>query len=373
MKDGINGEPDSGSVTLYHGTSQFYDGPPTKGGKDVLRTGHLSMTGNPEVAELFAGSGRDARIYSLQVPKEAFLDLRQESARFGKRGQWDQLAALVQDASKSGRYQAAALTDITMGTDEPEFRLIRPVPKEAWRVERAPESVQEYAVYDDILRRFRTGEQVSQSELDEARAILRQDAALDAEVAEVMEEVGNPAAKALKARVARDRELYQALAPDNTPVGLNGDDPFDLSGDDPFADDPDGPGLAPDNTPVAQDGKYAAIRDAVRQRGQQLAANIGPAAAAARPWLAERATQLREAAAIAGEEYQDGKPKPKPKPRPRPKPHPRVAELNDKYKRIMQLFRPAVPEAQARPRRSRNAGMKTRTARVPSVKVVTKR
>lgn len=126
-------------------------------------------------------------------------------------------------------------------------------------------------------------------------------------------------------------------------------------------------------TPVVLSGKYAAIRDAVRQRGQQLAANIGPAAAAARPWLADRAAQLREAAAIAAEEYQDGKPKPPTKPKPRPKPHPRVAELNDKYSRIRQLFRPAAPETQAGPRRSRNTGMKNRTARVPSVKVVTKR
>ena len=129
----------------------------------------------------------------------------------------------------------------------------------------------------------------------------------------------------------------------------------------------------PTEVPVVLDGKYAAIRDAVRQRGQQLAANIGPAAAAARPWLADRATQLAAAAAIATEEYQDGKPKPRSKPKPPPKPHPKVGEVSDKYKRIMQLFRPAAPEAQTRPRRSRNAGMKTRTARVPSVKVVTKR
>ena len=128
-----------------------------------------------------------------------------------------------------------------------------------------------------------------------------------------------------------------------------------------------------DETPVVLSGKYAAIRDAARQRAQRLAANLGPAASVARTRLAEGARQLGDAAAIAAEEYQGGKPKPR-RPKPKPKPHPRVAEFEDKYRRIRDLFRAAAPETQAaRPRRSRNAGMKTRTARVPSVKVVTKR
>ena len=126
--------------------------------------------------------------------------------------------------------------------------------------------------------------------------------------------------------------------------------------------------------PVVLSGRYAAMRDALRERGQQLAANIGPAAAAARPWLSERAKQLSAAAAIAAEEYQGGKPKPR-RPKPRPKPHPRVAEFNDKYRRIRELFRPAAAPttSQTRPRRSRNAGMKTNATRVPGIKVVTKR
>ena len=57
---------DSG-LALYHGTGRYYEGPPARG-HDVLGTGTLSMTASPDIAELFAGGGRDGRVYSLAVP-----------------------------------------------------------------------------------------------------------------------------------------------------------------------------------------------------------------------------------------------------------------------------------------------------------------
>ena len=106
--------------TLYHGTPQFYFGPPTRGSKDVLGTKFLSMTTNPHTAEFFAGSNRDSRVFSMEVPREAVLDLRRESEDLSKRGQ-QRLAALMQKAAKSGQYEAVAINDITGGTDEMEF------------------------------------------------------------------------------------------------------------------------------------------------------------------------------------------------------------------------------------------------------------
>ena len=207
-------------LALYHGTSRVFDGPPSRGDKDVLSTGYLSMTPYPDVAEFFAGGNRHARIYTLQVPRTAILDLRKESAELGEREEWDRLSALINEAGSSGKYQAVALTDITFGTDDTEFRLIRPVAPEQWQVERSQESVEEYAEFDDIVRRVTAGETVSRAERERAMRRLKSDAKADFEVAEVMEDEDDPAAALLKDRVAQDKELYQVLKAEPTaPAG----------------------------------------------------------------------------------------------------------------------------------------------------------
>ena len=119
---------DSG-LALYHGTGRYYEGPPARG-HDVLGTGTLSMTASPDIAELFAGGGRDGRVYSLAVPGAGILDLRRQSAALGESGQWDRLASLIRTAREDG-YAAVAISDITFGSDSPEFQLLR-VPAEGW-------------------------------------------------------------------------------------------------------------------------------------------------------------------------------------------------------------------------------------------------
>ena len=203
-----------GPITLHHGTGKIFDGPPTQGGKDVLRTGLLSMTANRDIADEFAGGGRDGRIYSLQVPREAVLDLRNRSAK--------QLPKLLEEAKRDGRYSVAAIDDITFGSDEPEFRLLRPPAPSAWRVERSDESVENYAAYDDVVRRLKSGEPVSQKERDEARELLKEDLEVNKEILEIMEEEqgGDPAAAALRSRLGEDASVYRALseAPAPTPA-----------------------------------------------------------------------------------------------------------------------------------------------------------
>ncbi len=138
---------DSG-LALYHGTGRYYEGPPARG-HDVLGTGTLSMTASPDIAELFAGGGRDGRVYSLAVPGAGILDLRRQSAALGGSGEWDRLASLIRTAREDG-YAAVAISDITFGSDSPEFRLLR-VPAEGWTVRRSAESLENYA-HTGLLR-----------------------------------------------------------------------------------------------------------------------------------------------------------------------------------------------------------------------------
>ena len=136
------------SITLYHGTGRYYEGTPTRG-HDVLGTGALSMTASPDIAEFFAGGGRDGRVYSLAVPRSGILDLRRPSAELRESGEWDRLASLIRTATEDG-YAAVAISDITFGSDSSEFRLLR-VPAEGWTVRRSAESLENYA-HTGLLR-----------------------------------------------------------------------------------------------------------------------------------------------------------------------------------------------------------------------------
>ena len=145
--------------------------------------------------------------------------------------------------------------------------------------------------------------------------------------------------------------------------------------------------------PTRLSSKYATIMDSLRGRGEQLAANlqptaerltadlrargqglatnIRPAAARLADRAGERAGQVKTAVGIAAEEYAGGKPKPKRTPKPKPV-SPRRAELNDKYRRIMEVFRPASPAAPPRRQnRARSNNLKTPT-RGPGIKIVDK-
>ena len=142
--------------------------------------------------------------------------------------------------------------------------------------------------------------------------------------------------------------------------------------------------------PTRLSDRYAAIRDSLRDRGERLAANLQPRAerlaadlrargrglatnirpAAAR--LAERAGHLQPAVGIATEEYERGKPKPKPKMKPKPV-HPRMAELNDKYRRIRDVFQQTSSAAPPRRlNRTRSASNLKTPARGPGIKIVDK-
>ena len=118
--------------------------------------------------------------------------------------------------------------------------------------------------------------------------------------------------------------------------------------------------------------RYAALRDRLRPASEALSRKY----AELRPRVAQRAGQLQAAIAIAAEEYQGGIPKPKPRPKPKKK-SPRLAEFEDKYKRIGEVFRSQAQEtprpARQRSGRSASTGMKSRTsAGTPSIRIVRK-
>lgn len=208
------------TITLYHGTPRFYYGPPDKGYKDLLGTGFLSMTGDPSLAELFAGGMRDARIYSVDIPVDAILDLRIQSEALGKADRWDELATMIQDAAASGRYQAVAIFDITMGTDMPEFRLVQKLPPGDWRVEPSEAHNSKYRETDDIITRFNAGEVVSKEESDKVQRILQADGRHDAQGIRVLREIDADGEASdeqilemlrLEKRQVRDRAAIAAL------------------------------------------------------------------------------------------------------------------------------------------------------------------
>ena len=164
------------AVTLYHGTARAYSGVPTQGGKDLLGSGYPSMSGNPEVAESFAGGSRTSRVYSLDVPKSQILDLTKESGRLSEQGKWEEMSKLIQKAAASGKYQAVAHYDITYGTDDPEYRFVGKVPKESWQVRPSADAQEHYAPIDAILKRFNAGEKITDKERRQTLRSLKEDA-----------------------------------------------------------------------------------------------------------------------------------------------------------------------------------------------------
>ena len=118
--------------------------------------------------------------------------------------------------------------------------------------------------------------------------------------------------------------------------------------------------------------RYAALRDRLRPASEAVSrkyAELGPR-------VAQRAGQMQAAIAIAAEAYEGGKPKPKPRPKPKNK-SPRLAEFEDKYRRIGEVFRSQAKEAprpaRQRSGRSASTGMKSHTgAGTPSIRIVRK-
>ena len=216
--------PDSNNMVLYHGTPSFYEGPPTRGGKDVLKTGYPSMSGNPEAAESFAGGSRDSRIYSVEIPKERILDFTKDSQRWSKAGALGPIKKKIQDAGKKGKYDAIAIHDVTFGSDEPEYRLLRAPDPGDWHVGPTTEHVENFAETDDTIRRFRAGEPITTRERAKARGTLRRDANYEEESIDLDDHLmDDPVAfhmdenrAAIEARLARDRAMVQALT-DNVP------------------------------------------------------------------------------------------------------------------------------------------------------------
>ena len=209
----------SPTVTLYHGTGNLFEGPPTKGGKDVLRTGYPSFTGDPDVAEFFAGGSRDARIYSVEVPRERILDLTDD--RDARRRNWRGLSKKVEEAAAGGMYDAVAIPDITFGDDEPEYRLFTSDP-DAFSVHPSSEYYETYGDVDDVLARARAGQGVDETRQAEVRRILLEDVAQDAEMIRTMDSLRDerpelvPAIPLRAKRILEDRETLRALRAGDT-------------------------------------------------------------------------------------------------------------------------------------------------------------
>ena len=209
------GQRGSGDLTLYHGTGRFYEGVPTVGDRDVLQSGALSMSHDPQVAQFFAGGGRDARMYSVSVPQGRVLDLRQKGAEWQKKGQLRLLTKAIQAAAKSGDYDAVAIPDLTFGEDY-EFRLVGDLSPDQWSEGPSVEHVDNYATRDATMKRFLSGERTTKRERDAARRMLREDIESDTEMLAVMEEMEpergkDPSERAMGDRLARDQDLMQAL------------------------------------------------------------------------------------------------------------------------------------------------------------------
>lgn len=74
---------------------------------------------------MFAGGGRDARVFSTTIPTSQILDLRAESENLTSPRAINRINQRIQQAQAEG-YRAVALSDITFGSDSPEFRLLNP-------------------------------------------------------------------------------------------------------------------------------------------------------------------------------------------------------------------------------------------------------
>ena len=157
---------DLDQVVMYHGTPRYFEGPPTVGHKDVLRTGTLSLTSNPYVAEFFAGGARDSKIWSLEMPRDRILDLTNKSDK--------RLPKEIEKAKRSGEYDAVAIRDITFGDeDQVEFRLLNPPSPEDWHVGPTVEHVDTYTDFNKSVESFKKGWELSESERLEAIEFLK--------------------------------------------------------------------------------------------------------------------------------------------------------------------------------------------------------
>lgn len=203
------------TITLYHGTSGVYDGPPTRGDKDVLRTGYVSLTANRDFAEEFAGGSRNSRVYAIAVPREKIAGLRAEGERLGKAGKWDELGKLIRRAGSEG-YTAVAIPDISMGSAAPEFRLVGQVPANAWSVKPSEDAAELYGRIDAAVARIRAGEAVAADERKELVEILEETIEVNGDTADVLDEQGKAsAARALRANVAQDQAALEVLGGDD--------------------------------------------------------------------------------------------------------------------------------------------------------------
>ena len=171
-KELIQAKTATSAITLYHGTGRLFEGFPSRGGKDVLQTGYPSFTHDEGLAEFFAGSNKDARVYSVEVPVDKILDLREES----KKGKWKELGEKIRAAGRSNEYDAVAIHDIINGDkDGAEFRLIKTPAKSKWQVTRTAESIETYRKFDETVRKIQAGEATTKRERDHAAKMLNDD------------------------------------------------------------------------------------------------------------------------------------------------------------------------------------------------------
>ena len=165
-----------GRIVLYHGTSHYYEGPPTLGGKDVLKTGYPSMASDPYMAEYFAGGARDSRIYAIEVPTERILDLSDESDKWVRRKNLAPLRKQIDAAAASGKYDAVMLHDMTFGDEDGvEFRLLRKPEDSEWQVAPTSEHVENYREFDDVTGRLERGQYITRAERERMAEFLEEE------------------------------------------------------------------------------------------------------------------------------------------------------------------------------------------------------
>lgn len=149
------------TVKLYHGTNQYYQGPPTRGGRKdtLLQSNYISMTPYEDGAEFFTGGGNPySRVYSLDVPVESILDIRNDYPSMSKKS----IREAFEKARQDG-YTAVAIPDYTFGGDA-EFRLVGQVPEEAWSVRRTEQSVKNYAAFEEVIKKVEEGKPITERE-----------------------------------------------------------------------------------------------------------------------------------------------------------------------------------------------------------------
>ena len=160
------------TVTLYHGTGNIFDGPPTSGGKDITGAGFPSATHDIGLAEFFAGGSRNGRIFSVRVPVSAILNLSEAPTKTAK--DMRELVRQVREADADGKYQAVAIPGITTG-DAYEFRILSLLPPSKWKVRPSEESKENYRPVENVISRTNAGEDVGNEEYLVAEQMLEED------------------------------------------------------------------------------------------------------------------------------------------------------------------------------------------------------